>query len=352
MSSLYQNKLKSSVVSGNYSSQVSKRNIQSLRIEYLKKLQRKIHKLEKSKKYYKDLCKKIYSKETKNNEKKNEGDEGDNINTDSFGKKQINKRKLKHNNTIEGSVDNFPDINISRSSKETTSFASTRSFNLDEIKIATPIQITYNAKYKNLDSYSYGEYSNNRNLRKNTLKFIKFYITNFPRKKGEKKFETIFSSLQSFNTSNIENEFCPSCSLNNKSNLSNTYKKKKSSLSNTTTLNEKNYLIVYDFIKDTFNLIQKKNLMLTSKLRLYTKNVTSKSQKNNNDNNEYINIINNNINNLKMPSKSLFSVKKNTKRSRNDETLREWEHSLEQKNSEDLEYYVYAASYKKSNEDI
>ena len=351
LSSLYQNKLKSSVVSGNYSSQASKRNIQNLRIEYLKKLQRKIHKLQKSKKYYKDLCKKIYSKEIKINEKKNEGDDGDKNTTDSFGKKQINKRKLKHHNTVEGSVNNIPDINISRSSKETTSFSSTRSFNLDEIKIATPIQITYNAKYKNLDSFSYGEYSNNRNLRKNTLKFIKFYISNFPRRKGEKKFETIFSSLHSFNTSNIENEFCPSCSPNNKSNVSNTYKK-KSSESNTNTLNEKNYLIVYDFIKDTFNLIQKKNLMLTSKLGLYTKNVTSKSQKNNNDNNEYINIINNNNNNSKRPTKSLFSVKKNTKRSRNDDTLREWEHSLEQKNSEDLEYYVYAASYKKSNEDM
>ena len=347
LSSLYQNKLKSSVLSGNMSSTVSKRNIQSLRIEYLKKLQRKIHKLQKTKKYYKDLCKKFYSKETKNNEKKNEGDCGDKNTTYSFDKNQINKRKSKHINTQEGSIQTIPDINISRSSKETTSFSTARSFNLDEITIATPIQITYNAKYKNLDSYSYGEYSNNRNLRKNTLKFIKFYLTNFPRKKCEKKFETIFSSLQSFNTSNIENEFYPSCSPNNKSNISNTYKKKKSTDSNVNTISEKNYLIVYDFIKDTFNLIQKKNFMLNSKLRMYTKNITSKSQKNNNESNEYYN----NNNNLKKPSKSLFNIKRNSKRSRNDDTLREWEHSIEKKNSDDLEYCVYASYKKNSIED-
>ena len=323
------------------SSQISKRNIQNLRIEYLKKLKRKIKKLKKAKKYYKDLCKKIYLKEQSNNEKKIFDNDNlcENNNLDSFDKKILNKKNYNSINTIEnGKSKNLPDINISRSSKETTSFfSSTKTFNVDDISISSPIQFTYNSKYKNLDYYSLGEYSKNRNLRKSTLKFIQFYISNFQKRKVEIKFETIFSSVQSFDTSNIENEFYPSCSPNNKSNLF----RKKSTVSYANNLSEKQYLIIYDFIKNTFDLIRKQShITKKRKYRRYTKKYTSKSH----DTQEKKKKIHNeNNNDLKKPVRSLFSINRYSKKDvfKNDETINEWEHdfNFEKKYSDDLECY-------------
>ena len=350
---IYPKKLKtSSVISRNefpseinkrnkLSSQISKRNIQNLRIEYLKKLKRKIKKLKKAKKYYKDLCKKIYLKEQSNNEKKIFDNDNlcENNNLDSFDKKILNKKNYNSINTIEnGKSKNLPDINISRSSKETTSFfSSTKTFNVDDISISSPIQFTYNSKYKNLDYYSLGEYSKNRNLRKSTLKFIQFYISNFQKRKVEIKFETIFSSVQSFDTSNIENEFYPSCSPNNKSNLF----RKKSTVSYANNLSEKQYLIIYDFIKNTFDLIRKQShITKKRKYRRYTKKYTSKSH----DTQEKKKKIHNeNNNDLKKPVRSLFSINRYSKKDvfKNDETINEWEHdfNFEKKYSDDLECY-------------
>ena len=334
LASYYPQKVRTSVISKNQlstqiskrdrlSSQISKRNIQNLRIEYLKKLKRKIKNLKKSKKYYKDLCKKIYLKEQPINEKEifeNDNCCENNI-LDSFDKKQLNKKKF-HSFKVNEKSKNITEINISRSSKETTSFSTARSFNLDDISISSPIQLTYNSKYKNLNTYSLGEYSKNRNLRKSTQKFIQFYTSNFPKRKGEKNFETIFSSIQSFDTSNIENEFYPSCSPNNKSNLF----RKKSTVSNPNSISERQYLIIYDFIKNTFDLIHEQNQITRNKFKKYTKKLSSNSPEKQNYND-----------NLKKPVRSLFSLNKNTKK---DDTLKEWEHDInfDKKYSYDLEH--------------
>ena len=220
LSSVYQSKFKSSVLSKKkLSTQIKKRNIQNLRINYLKKLKKKIKNLKKSKQYYKNLCKTLSEKKNYENIEKI-------IKNNTF--ESFDKNKINNNNNIINKKENeniLPEISISNSSSETSTFSQTRGFNLDNIVISSPIQLTYNAKYKNLDIYSLGEYSKNRNLRKNTLKFIQFYIANNPKRKKGKIFETILSSFKSMNTSSIEKEFSPSSKFSKEPNTSKFQKK-------------------------------------------------------------------------------------------------------------------------------
>ena len=198
-------------------------------------------------------------------------------------------KKIKENdnpiNKKPESSKNFPEISIS-SNDETSSFSRTRIFNSDYISISNQINFTIIAKYKNLDNYTLGAYSQNRNLRKSVLKFIRFYMSNFPTRKKEYYFETLFSSIKTFKTSSIEKELFVSSkySQENKSNNNNNDLKKRivsySPKAKGVNLNEKQYLIVYDAIKNSFDLIQKKqNIQRRSKKRKYSNVLTNYSQR-------------------------------------------------------------------------
>ena len=166
-------------------------------------------------------------------------------------------------NLIENKMDKIiPDISISKSSNESTSLSKSKIFNEEDLSITSVIKFMFNSKYRNLDKYTLGEYSKNRNLRKNTLKFIQFYMINFPKRKKENLYETIFSSIKSFNSSSIDHELSPSSggfSHNYKINfhkkdsmsLTKVYSKRKS-----ININEKQYSIIYDEIKNKFNLVK------------------------------------------------------------------------------------------------
>ena len=347
LSTICQNKVRSNLFSSKkISTQVRKRNIQNLRIDFIKKLKRKIKYLQKTKKYYKDLCKKIYSStnELPINENNDNNDNIDNNyensekknNNNTFDKSAFISEKLKkiNDNIIESSNKNMPDISISRSSNETTSFSKSKTFNIEDISINSVIQFTFNSKYKNLDSLTFGEYSKNRNLRKCILKFISFYKVNFPKKRKEKFLNSIFSSIKSFNSSNIEQELSPSSHISPY--FTKKYSRRKSAIPFTRNkrnkifgnLNEKQFLIIYDEIKNNFNLIKKQQISLNNskriiKVREFSKRQTSFS---NESNKKHIN----ENNNLKKPIKSLFSINKLSNRDglKNNETVNEWENEL------------------------
>ena len=315
------------------STRISKRSIQNIRIEYLKKLKRKIKYLRKSKNYYKDLFIKQFT-----------GNENIKIKkSNSLGSFDLKEKKENDNpiNKRPESSKNFPEISIS-SNEDTSSFSRTRIFNSDDISISNQINFTINAKYQNLYNYTLGAYAQNRNLRKSTLKFIKFYMSNFPTRKMENYFETLFSSIKSFKTSSIEKELFVSSkySQENKSNNNNNDQKKSivsySPKTKRVNLNEKQYLIVYDAIKNSFELIQKKqNSRRINKKRKYSNALTNYSQrKRNNENNICVS---------KMPAKSLFSINKLSRNDilKNDDTILEWEN--------ELKYYNYLDTYRNAN---
>ena len=192
--------------------------------------------------------------------------------------------------------------------------------------------MTYNAKYKNLDIYSLGEYSKNRNLRKNTLKFIQFYIANNPKRKKGKIFETILSSFKSMNTSSIEKEFSPSSKFSKEPNTSKFQKKYTVSYNINSpkkignNLDQKQYLIIYDRIKNAMIYMKKQNSKKRSKMRVLANKLTSYIHGNKNN-------VENNVS--KKPIKSLFSINKQSKKdlSKNDESLSECENNLFEKNN-------------------
>ncbi len=323
------------------STQVNKKSIQNLRIEYLKKLKRKIKYLKKSKKYYKDLCKKNFGLSDIKLKKSNS--------FVSFDSKQLKENNSPNNKKTESNNDNdnnkiIPDM--STNSNELSSFSRTRIFNSECISIDIQINFTVNSKYKNLDEYTLGLYSKNRYLRKSTLKFLKYYISNLSKRKIEKNYETLFSSIKSLNTSFIEKELSPSSlysqeikSNNNNINYndiynsnynSNKYKKKRtvsySPKKKEINLNEKQYLILYDAIKNTFDFIKKRqNSSRRSRIKNYSNQLTYYSH------DIYIQKKKNNENNAsKKHVKSLFSINKLSKKDilKNDDTILEWENEL------------------------
>jgi ATP-dependent Lon protease len=170
---------------------------------------------------------------------------------------------------------------------------------------------------------------------------------NFKRKK-EKIYETIFSTIKSFNSSSIDHELSPSSggfSINYKFNF---HKKDSKSptmvdpIRNSINLNEKQYSIIYDEIKNKFNLIKQYQNNFSnskgSKMHKETKKPSIKSieiakNQHTNENNNF----------LKKPTKSLFNISKSLSKSlrQNDETINEWENDLNFKTkiSKDLEIF-------------
>jgi hypothetical protein len=239
-----------------------------------------------------------------------------------------------------------PDISISLSSNESTSLSKSKTFKEEDLSITSVIQFMYNSRYKNLDDYSLGEYSKNRDLRKNTLKFIQFYMMNFPKRKKEKIYETIFSSIKSFNSSSIDHELSPSSggfSINYKFNFHKKDSKSPTKVDPTRksiNLNEKQYSIIYDEIKNKFNLIkQYQNNFSNSKGSRKHKETKKPSIKSI----EIVKKHSNENNFLKKPTKSLFNISKSLSKSlrQNDETINEWENDLNFKTkiSKDLEIF-------------
>jgi hypothetical protein len=353
VSSLFNSKIKSSIFSKKKI--FTKKSIKNLRIDFIRKLNKKIKKLKDSKKYYKDLCKKIFAhpqnpiNEIDDNEiiEYDENMNNNQINQISSFNKRILAQKFNIINKYKEDIMNniSPDISISLSSNESTSLSKSKTFKEEDLSITSVIQFMYNSRYKNLDKYTLGEYSKNRNLRKNTLKFIQFYMMNFPKRKKEKIYETIFSSIKSFNSSSIGHELSPSSggfSLNYKFNFHKKDSKTPNKVSpkrKSINLNEKQYIIIYDEIKNKFNLIKQYQSNFSNS-KGSKKQIDAKKQslhsieiaKNQNDNNF-----------LKKPTKSLFNISKSLSKSlrQNDETINEWENDLNFKTkiSKDLEIF-------------
>ena len=238
-----------------------------------------------------------------------------------------------------------PDISISLSSDESTSLSKSRTFKKEDLSITSVIQFMYNSRYKNLDKYSLGEYSKNRNLRLNTLKFIQFYMMNFPKRKKDNIYETIFSSIKSFNSSSIDHELSPSSGGFSHNFMFNFHKKDSMSPTKRKSINidEKQYSIIYDEIKNKFNLIKQyqsnfsnsrgsKKLKATNSKKQTIQSIENAKNQHLNDNNF-----------LKKPTKSLFNISKSLSKSlrQNDDTINEWENDLncKRKISKDLEIF-------------
>ena len=356
ISSLINSKIKSSIFSKKkISSLKKKRSIQNLRIDFIKKLNKKIKKLKKSKKYYKDLCKKIFAQsqnpinELDDNNKNNEIIEYDDMNNNQIGSfdKNVLAQKFNIINVNKENIMNkiSPDISISLSSDESTSLSKSRTFKKEDLSITSVIQFMYNSRYKNLDKYSLGEYSKNRNLRLNTLKFIQFYMMNFPKRKKDNIYETIFSSIKSFNSSSIDHELSPSSGGFSHNFMFNFHKKDSMSPTKRKSINidEKQYSIIYDEIKNKFNLIKQyqsnfsnsrgsKKLKATNSKKQTIQSIENAKNQHLNDNNF-----------LKKPTKSLFNISKSLSKSlrQNDDTINEWENDLncKRKISKDLEIF-------------
>ena len=371
--SLFTSKIRSTIFSKKkLSGQIRNRSIQSLRIDFIKKLNKKIKKLKKSKNYYKNLCKKIFGQpqnpinEINDNDNNNEVIEyeenlnNNQINEIGFFDKNVLAKKFSNVNANKDNINNkiIPDISISKSSNESTSLERSKTFNEEDLSITSVIQFMFNSKYRNLDKYTLGEYSKNRNLRKNTLKFIQFYMLNFPKRKKEKMYESVFSSIKSFNSSSIDHELSPSSggfshnykiNFKRKDTMSHTkiYSKRKSinlnekqySKRKSINLNEKQYSIIYDEIKNKFNLVKQYQSNFSSKGSKKQK-VTKKQSIQSIENAKNQNTNDNNF--LKKPSKSLFSLSKSLSRSlRQNKTLNDWENdgNFKTRVSKDLEIF-------------
>ena len=167
----------------------SHRNIRNIRIDYINKLNTKIKKIKKSKKYYKEYCKKLLNKLKKYETK----EELNNINTNEimdFTFESIDKihTSSEFNSGIHSSL-----------KKQSESQSSSLFSNEKTFLISSPISLSFPPKYKNLDKFTLGEYSRNRNLRLSTENFIKYYLLKIREQKDEKIIEQ-FLTKKSFNS--------------------------------------------------------------------------------------------------------------------------------------------------------
>ena len=209
------------------------------------------------------------------------------------------------------------------------------------MRISSPIQLNFNSKYKNLDEYSFGEYSKNNNLRHKILKFIRIYLANLSKKKKDK--EIFVSSVKSFNTGKWGKDLSP-LNSNQKEPKFNFYQKKStfsfiknSSKNIANNISKKQYVMIYDAIKNTFNLIKKKshyNRPIT-KMKKLGKQISvsnDNSKKKNNENNPSKRVV-----------RSIFSINKLSKIDvlKNDDTILECENesNFGKKYQKDLELF-------------
>ena len=181
------------------------KNILNLRIEYLSKLNKKIVKLKKAKKHYKDLCKQLLDEQKRiklnnmNNNENYNGNENMNMTFESVDKKyssfevgtsNIQSSLKKFRNDLEKEI---PEISISISSQSGSSSNNSISFYKNSLSISPQINLIFFTKSKNLEKVTLGEYSKNRNLRMATQKFIQCYLSKIHELKEDKILEPLLT---------------------------------------------------------------------------------------------------------------------------------------------------------------
>ena len=197
--------------SQNLSTFARNKNILNLRIDYLSKLNKKITKLKKAKHHYKDLCKQLLDEQKiiKNNNKNNDNNNNDdsesdndtddnndnnenmNMTFESVDKKyssfevdtsNIQNSLKKYRNDLKKEI---PEISISSSSQSSSSSNNSISFYKNTLSISSQINLTFFSKYRNLDEFTLGEFSKNRNLRIATQKFIQNFLSQINKLKDD-----------------------------------------------------------------------------------------------------------------------------------------------------------------------
>jgi surface protein len=96
----------------------------------------------------------------------------------------------KYKNDFEKEI---PEISISISSESSSSLNNSVSFYKNSLSISSQINLTFLSKYKNLDQFTLGEFSKNRNLRMETQKFIQYYLSKIHELKEEKLLEPLIT---------------------------------------------------------------------------------------------------------------------------------------------------------------
>ena len=264
---------------------IKKRYNRYPRKNYISKLKSEIKKLKNSKKYYKKLCHNLTMLKGVNNyccnsallttlkcNNSNIGLRGSiNPNENIFHSvrpsiinnitiKNSNKFLFKSKNKEEGS-------NNSESSKSSIGKVNKR-YNLEEIEMNSEISLFYESKYTNLENFTSGEYSKNKELRKQSLNFINMFIE--IEKKKQKKYQN--SSIIIPNK-NIENPYINNYDFRYILNRLNFNLKRKSSNLRTTIIKNKNYLLSGN--NDDKN--NSSSLLTLIKKNNYKKKITKKS---------------------------------------------------------------------------
>ena len=246
------------------------KTIKDIRKEYLEKLNRKIKKLKTSKKYYKDLCIKLKNTIEKNSFKSIQSIKEKNINElndiKSYNSEKINNINININFNNNNVILDKPEINISKSSINSNSNTNSSSSSYsNKFIISSQTNLTILPKYKNLDSFTSGEYSKNRNLRQTTQKFVQFYLSLFKKTTKEKYFESNLSNIYPLKSTSVDNGINISPSLSsgkkklnqeNKNTLNDSINKCFSKKS-FNPLNEGQYLIIFDKYNNSFNIFGK-----------------------------------------------------------------------------------------------
>ena len=180
--------------------EIKSNNSKNTRRNYISKLKIEIKKLKNSNKYYKTLLKEVCTskgideklllvKLQNNNVIKNEINEKENNLRINFG--QNLNQNIVNNITINNNIDNKSSLfkkslNLNELEYESTISESPRKFDTTEIKIKSEIKLFYRAKYKNLDKFTFGEYSKNEKLQKQCLNYLQLYIETDKKKISKK----------------------------------------------------------------------------------------------------------------------------------------------------------------------
>ena len=196
---------------------VKGRNPRYPRKKTLNKLKEEIKKLKNSKKYYKQLCQTLAKSKyinfnltsLKSNYNKNFG-LTENINQsvnifDSIKPNIIYNITIKNNNKFLYKSNNKKSKNNSKESESSSSSSCSKdnnkkkakTFDLGQIKIKSEVNLFYVAKYINLDNYTFGEFSRNKELRKQSLNYINYYLE--AEKNKKQRIENINSSYIPYN---------------------------------------------------------------------------------------------------------------------------------------------------------
>ena len=186
-------------------------------------------------------------------------------NRKSYNSEKINNINININFNNNNVILDKAEINISNSSihsnSNSNSNSSSSSFN-NSLIITSQINLTFTPKYKNLDYYTSGEYSKNRNLRQTTQKFLQFYLSSFKKNIKEKIFEPYLSNIYPIKSGeaccNMNSNVSPSFDSSRKKiiNIENKNASNNSLFKTFSGINEQ-YLIVFDRINNSFNFYGK-----------------------------------------------------------------------------------------------